>query len=49
MLSRLTGSQIVIAPTPAAHFGASALDDEVLANTPRQPAAADIHAILLAC
>jgi alcohol dehydrogenase len=26
-----------------------ALDDEVLANTPRQPAAADIHAILLAC
>jgi alcohol dehydrogenase len=26
-----------------------ALDDEVLANTPRPPAAADIHAILLAC
>jgi alcohol dehydrogenase len=28
---------------------ADALDDEVLANTPRPPAAADIHAILLAC
>jgi alcohol dehydrogenase len=28
---------------------ADALDDEVLANTPRQPAAADINAILLAC
>jgi alcohol dehydrogenase len=28
---------------------ADALDDEVLANTPRPPAAADIHTILLAC
>jgi hypothetical protein len=28
---------------------ADALDDGVLANTPRPPAAADIHAILLAC
>jgi alcohol dehydrogenase len=28
---------------------ADALDDEVLANTPRRPAAADIQAILLAC
>ena len=27
---------------------ANALDDEVLANTPRRPAAADIRAILLA-
>jgi alcohol dehydrogenase len=36
----------------AADFGqivADALDDEVLANTPRPPAAADIHTILLAC
>jgi alcohol dehydrogenase len=30
-------------------IAADALDDEVLANTPRPPAAADIHAILLAC
>ena len=32
-----------------AQIAADALDDEVLANTPRPPAAADIHAILLAC
>jgi alcohol dehydrogenase class IV len=83
MLSRLAGSEIVIAPTPVAHFGAGAagklpgladrlgmtqrladlginppdfdqiaadaLDDEVLASTPRPPAAADIRSILLAC
>ena len=29
-------------------FAADALDDEVLANTPRQPTAADIRSILLA-
>jgi alcohol dehydrogenase class IV len=29
-------------------IAADALDDEVLANTPRPPGAADIHAILLA-
>jgi alcohol dehydrogenase len=30
-------------------IAADALDDEVLANTPRPPAADDIHAILVAC
>jgi hypothetical protein len=34
---------------PTRLTGADALDDEVLANTPRRPAAADIHATLLAC
>ena len=48
MLSRLTGSEIVIAPTLAAHLAADALDDEVLANTPRRPESADIRSILLA-
>jgi hypothetical protein len=53
MPSAIAGTEIVIAPTPRAQFGAGAvgdtLDGEVLANTPRPPDAADIHAILLAC
>jgi len=46
MTRRLAGLGVT-----GADFGqiaADALDDEVLANTPRQPTAADIHSILLA-
>jgi alcohol dehydrogenase len=81
MPTRLTGSEIVIAPTPTAHFGVGAVGKlpgisrglggttvvvvtgaalaftpvvasvvgVLEANTPRLPAAAGIHAILLAC
>jgi alcohol dehydrogenase class IV len=46
MIQRLAGLGIT-----SADFGqitADALDDEVLANAPRQPTAADINSILLA-
>jgi hypothetical protein len=49
VLSAIAASQLVIAPTPRAHFGIGAIGRlPVLANTPRRPTADDIQAILLA-
>jgi alcohol dehydrogenase len=48
MTTRLAGTGLRLTDADLARIAADALDDEVLANTPRQPTADDIRALLVA-